>query len=413
MSLSSETVAAFTKGTGDHQSLDQGWSILAEQVSLPTAVLSRQALQNNQAWMTEYAARTGVRLAPHGKTSMAPELFSLQLQSGSWAMSLATAPQVVAASLAGVSRIIMANQLVGKHNMQLIAGQLQKGLEFYCFVDSIDNANALNQYFQAHGLQLNVLLEIGVSGGRCGVRGIVQADALAEIITTLPALRLRGVAFYEGVIHGIDAPQQIRRFVGDIRTMALTWHKQKRFAEGEVILTGAGSAWYDLVAEQMDSNSLPQDMAVVIRPGCYLIHDTGIYQDAQAGVKSRSRMACDIQGDLVSSLQVWAYVQSVPEPGMAIIGLGKRDAAFDAGLPTPMLHYRPGDKAPVPTPAHWQLTRIMDQHAMLKISAEDKLTVGDILCFSTSHPCLTMDKWRYLGIVDADYRIRQLIQTCF
>ena len=51
---------------------------------------------------------------------------------------------------------------------------------------------------------------------------------------------------------------------------------------------------------------------------------------------------------LQPALQVWAYVQSLPEPGRAIIALGKRDAAFDAGLPTPALRYRPGQAAPPP-----------------------------------------------------------------
>ncbi|GGO70077.1 amino acid deaminase [Bowmanella pacifica] len=413
MTLSRNTMLAFSKGQGDAGQLQQGWNLLAEDVSLPVAVLSRSALQNNLSWMKNYAQHTGVRLAPHGKTSMAPELFAMQLEAGSWAMSLATAPQVVAAAQSGVKRILMANQLVGKRNMQLIAEQIRSGLEFFCFVDSSENVEALNAFFSAQDLQLNLLLEIGVPQGRCGVRSVTQANALCEQISALPALNLRGIAFYEGVIHGPDAPERIRQFVGSIRDLALSWREQERFATGEIILTGAGSAWYDLVAEQMDPTNLPQDMAVVIRPGCYLIHDTGIYQDAQAEVKARSRMACDIKGDLISSLQVWAYVQSIPEPGMAVIGLGKRDAAFDAGLPTPVLHYHPGDASPSSVPSHWQLTRIMDQHAMLQIDPKDKLTVGDILCFSTSHPCLTMDKWRYLGIVDDDHCVRQLIETCF
>ncbi|MBT1063562.1 amino acid deaminase [Bowmanella sp. Y26] len=413
MTLSSNKVVTFSKGQGDAELLQQGWSLLEEDVSLPVAVLSRSALQNNLSWMKNYAQQTGVRLAPHGKTSMAPALFAMQIEAGSWAMSLATAPQVVAAARSGIKRILMANQLVGKRNMQLIAEQIRSGLEFFCFVDSIANADALSTFFSAQNLQLNLLLEIGVPQGRCGVRSIEQANALCEQINALPALDLRGIAFYEGVIHGPDAPARISEFVSGIRTLALNWREQKRFAEGEIILTGAGSAWYDIVAEQMDPINLPDNVAVVIRPGCYLIHDTGIYQDAQAEVKARSRMACDIKGDLISSLQVWAYVQSIPEPGMAVIGLGKRDAAFDAGLPTPVLHHRPGDTSPSAVPSHWKLTRIMDQHAMLQVNPEDELTVGDILCFSTSHPCLTMDKWRYLGIVDDDYCVRQLIETCF
>ncbi len=49
---------------------------------------------------------------------------------------------------------------------------------------------------------------------------------------------------------------------------------------------------------------------------------------------------------LEPALQVWAYVQSIPEAEKAIIAMGKRDAAFDSGLPVPALHYRPGDAEP-------------------------------------------------------------------
>jgi D-serine dehydratase len=116
---------------------------------------------------------------------------------------------------------------------------------------------------------------------------------------------------------------------------------------------------------------------------------------------------------LLPTLQVWAYVQSIPEPQRAIIGMGKRDAAFDAGLPAPALHYRPDATAPQNAPAHWTLTKMMDQHAYLQIHAEDQLQVGDMIAFDISHPCLTFDKWRTLPILDSDYNVVDIVQTFF
>jgi D-serine dehydratase len=114
-------------------------------------------------------------------------------------------------------------------------------------------------------------------------------------------------------------------------------------------------------------------------------------------------------------MHIWAYVQSRPEPQLAIIGLGKRDAAFDAGLPTPALHYRPGSGATAPeeTPAGWMLTRIMDQHAYMQIPADADVRVGDLIAFDISHPCLTWDKWRQVAVIDRDYRVIELLQTYF
>jgi D-serine dehydratase len=120
-----------------------------------------------------------------------------------------------------------------------------------------------------------------------------------------------------------------------------------------------------------------------------------------------------MRSGLLPALQVWAYVQSIPEKERAIIGMGKRDAAFDAGLPVPALHFRPGDAAPDKTPAHWALTKMMDQHAYLQIAEHDNLRVGDMIGFDISHPCLTFDKWRALPILNARYQVIDVVQTFF
>jgi len=116
---------------------------------------------------------------------------------------------------------------------------------------------------------------------------------------------------------------------------------------------------------------------------------------------------------LLPALHIWAYVQSLPEPEKAIIGMGKRDAAFDSGLPVPALHYRPGDAAPRAAPAHWELAKMMDQHAYLHMAAGDDLRVGDMIGFDIAHPCLTFDKWRTLPVLNAEYQVVDVVQTYF
>jgi D-serine dehydratase len=93
--------------------------------------------------------------------------------------------------------------------------------------------------------------------------------------------------------------------------------------------------------------------------------------------------------------------------------MGKRDAAFDAGLPTPALHFRPGDAAPKAAPAHWSLTKLMDQHGYMQITGQDDLRVGDMVGFDISHPCLTFDKWRLLPVLNTEYQVVDIIQTFF
>ncbi|MGC2616304.1 MAG: hypothetical protein WA354_19890, partial [Terracidiphilus sp.] len=70
-----------------------GWNLLREDLSLPSAVLYRDRLEHNLAWMQRFMDAYKVRLAPHGKTTMAPRLFEMQLKSGAWGITLASAHQ--------------------------------------------------------------------------------------------------------------------------------------------------------------------------------------------------------------------------------------------------------------------------------------------------------------------------------
>ncbi|AIY67385.1 amino acid deaminase [Pseudoalteromonas piratica] len=403
------------KGSGNPQSLTKtGWHILREEVSFPVAVLSQSAISNNAKWMSEFCQEANVNLAPHGKTTMAPELFKMQLEHGAWGITLATVAQVLNAANHGVTRIILANQLVGKYHFKQIAQLLETtDVEFYCFVDSVENAKQIGAFFDARNTPINILLEIGAQGGRCGWRDVNNADAFLAVCEQHPSLKFSGIGFYEGVIGGSDAFEKVTTFVEDIYQLAHLLNQRNVFSQSKPIITGAGSAWYDVVASTLAKHNQQKDFNLVVRPGCYLIHDTGIYQDAQNAVVARSQLACDVTGELASSLTVWAYVVSRPEAGLAIVGLGKRDVAFDAGLPKAELIFHVDSQTLQPADALIETVKIMDQHAMLSIPENCSLQVGDMVCFSTSHPCLTFDKWRQVAIADDDWVIHKTISTFF
>ncbi|NOU50888.1 amino acid deaminase [Pseudoalteromonas sp. JBTF-M23] len=404
----------FFKGSGDPQQLQQGWDILAEQVSLPVAVLRQDALQQNAHWMAQFAQQNNVLLAPHGKTTMSPELFKYQQGMGAWAITVATVPQLICAVEAGIKRVILANQLVGRYHFELVANLLKSApLELFCFVDSIDNVHALGDFFNQQEVKVNLLLEIGVVGGRCGVRNFAELTSLIKACHAYPSLQIVGLGFYEGIIGGEHAEQDVERFVESVIMYAEQLHQQGMFACSEPIVSGAGSAWYDVVTKVMKHSAHTCEFKFVIRPGCYLIHDTGIYHNAQQAILKRSEAACGIEGELVSSLFIWAYVTSLPEPGFAIVGMGKRDVAFDAGLPKPEYHYGTYCKRLQSLNSDFYTEKIMDQHAMLRLPPNHLLKVGDMICFSTSHPCLTFDKWKHIGIVERDWVITKTITTHF
>lgn len=385
--------------------------LLREDVCLPAALIKNTALINNISWMQRYADARGVSLAPHGKTTMTPTIFLQQQQAGAWAIGVGSIWQAGIAMQAGIRRILMANQLVGKANMQL-ASQLKQHYpktEYICCVDNLSNAQKLSHFFSENNQILDVLIELGVNGGRCGCRDSDQALTLAREIHHLPGLRLRGLELYEGVLHGEQAELKIREFLSSAASLAC---KLEPYVSDEFILTGAGTVWYDIVCNVWLAADKPSSCRIVIRPGCYITHDQGIYEVAHRQLLDRDQVACDLSGDLVSALELVALVQSVPEPGLAVVNFGKRDSAFDAGLPQVIGHYRDGKERAIPQ-GKITTTGIMDQHAMLTLAEGCDVQVGDLMIFSTSHPCLTFDKWKKLLLVDDEYCVLEELDTGF
>lgn len=400
------TIATVEKGAatpGDHMVCD---------VSLPALVIHRQALDHNIRWMQAFVTNSGAELAPHGKTSMVPALFRRQLEEGAWGLTLATAVQTRAAYANGVRRVLMANQLVGAANMALIAEMLADSMfDFHCMVDHPDNVAALGEFFANRGLRLNVMIEYGVVGGRCGCRTEQQVLELADAVAAQPALALTGIEGYEGVIHGDQAESGIRVFAASLVRLAVDLQDRGAFALDRPIVTASGSAWYDLIAEAFDERQVRDRFLGVLRPGSYVVHDHGIYKDAQCCVLERRS---DLDEGLRPAMEVWAHVQSMPEPGFAVIALGKRDIAYDAGLPTPLRLYK-ADVLPAVSVdiSACTVTAVMDQHAFMTVAPGCELNIGDIIAFGSSHPCLTFDKWRSGCLVDENLQVIESFATYF
>ena len=386
-------------------------NLLAEEVCLPAALVKKTALENNIAWMQRYADTRGVSLAPHGKTTMTPWIFQAQQRAGAWGIGVGSAWQASAAMASGIERVLMVNQLVGQANMQVVS-QLKahyRAVDFLCCVDSLANARTLSAFFSARQQTLDVLIELGVPGGRCGCRSVDAALALAQEVATLPGLTLRGLELYEGVLHGDDPQPQVEALLRQAAGLAC---QMAPLVEGEFILTGAGTVWYDVVCNVWLAAQKPDRCRVVIRPGCYITHDVGIYEIARQELIARDPIACDLGGDLTSALELMAMVQSVPEADRAVVNFGKRDCAFDAGLPQPVAHYRHGKALPLQADEIVSVG-IMDQHCMLRLAPGSDVQVGDIVLFGTSHPCLTFDKWKTLLLVDDEYNVLEELDTLF
>ncbi|MBU6244763.1 MAG: hypothetical protein KGP12_06065 [Actinomycetales bacterium] len=121
-----------------------------------------------------------------------------------------------------------------------------------------------------------------------------------------------------------------------------------------------------------------------------------------------------VDASMVSAIEVWAPVLSRPEPDRIIVGLGKRDVSFDAGMPVVLTARERGEPWREVRSGHRRtVTALNDQHAFLDVDDSDPIAVSDLACLGISHPCTTFDKWQAISIVDDEYRVMEIATTRF
>ena len=396
----------------------QGWHMLREDMSFPLAIIRKSALLHNALWMQRFARDQDVWLYPHGKTTMSPQIFSLQLEHGCKGITAANPIQAEICLQHGVESVFIANQVTGRQSLRRLVDLCDEypRASFFLIVDSVHNASELASCLRgpiAAG-QLALLIEIGAPGGRTGLRNADEACELARVLQEL-GIPASGLEAYEGIFNMADfgkATAQVEALLEQIGDCYRTMDSHELFAPGTAYLSAGGSAFYDLVAQRLRTLSDARALQVIIRSGCSISHDHGMYQRAYRDMLARGLIAP--LDHLQPALEVWAQVQSQPEPGLAFANAGKRDLSYDIELPLVRWWFRPGvHSEPQAIDQSIRVTGLNDQHAYLHFEQEADLRVGDLLGFGISHPCTTFDKWKYLFLVDDDYGISGAIKTFF
>ena len=388
----------------------QGWRLLDGDFVLPVAALRATALERNLAMMERYCQRHDVLIAPHAKTTMSPALVARQIAAGAWGVTVANVQQARVFIAAGIRRILVANPVVGAADFDYLAKRLRgdPGLEVLLLVDSVEAVAVLADRAgrdQAAPRPLAVLLELGYAGGRGGARSTEEAVLVAEAIRATAGLELVGVEGFEGLVPGADSSERRRRAAAFLEWSADVVHRLLDDgllpAHGAVVSFG-GSSYFDLVVERYRTRWGGERVEVLLRSGCYLTHDHGLY--------ARTSPFVGEDPAPLPALEVWAEVLSRPEPGLAIIGAGRRDVSTDADLPLPIAVRRGGRTWPA---GELRVTAVNDQHAMLAVPRDVSLEVGDLVCLGVSHPCTTFDKWRLLPVVSDEYEVTNAVRTYF
>lgn len=352
----------------------------------PLLTIDRSATANNVSVMADWLVERGLEIAPHGKTTMAPQLWQQLLDGGAWGLTLATAWQVQLARSFGVRRVILANELIDPVALGWLGAELaDPAFEFTCWVDSVEVVELMRQGLVGAARPVDVVVELG--SGRTGAASVPDALAVVAAVEAAPELRLVGVGGYEGSAGSTRSPADlsaVRAYLDRIVAVHDAIHWQHK-----PIVTAGGSAYFDLVADSL--GPLVGSATVVLRSGAYQLHDDGFYR----GITPLPGLRAAMHG--------WARVLSLPAPGLAIVDGGKRDFPYDLDLPVS---------------AYGRLAKLNDQHGYLQYAeGEAAPAVGDVLRLGLSHPCTAFDKWRIIPVIEDvgadDPTVVDLVRTYF
>jgi D-serine dehydratase len=388
-----------------------GWNVARGDTATPVATLSMDAVRANAAAMRDWCAAHEVSLAPHAKTTLSPELVQVQREHDVWGLTAALPRQVALLWQQGVARVILANELTDRAAIRWLGSRLgeDEALELFLYADSQANVAILDAAMaEVPGERpLDVLIELGHKGGRTGARTITEAVAVAEAVIASPRLRLAGVALFEGTIGATRTSETVARVDAFLTELgSLLTALSGRFEVAEPLITAGGSHFFDRVVSMLATKASDEGARLVLRSGCYLVHDHGIYAKgtpSATGVRDAPTFR--------AALNVWARVVSCPEPGLALLDAGRRDLSFDAGFPIPLERTRGQDRLDLEHAA--RIDALGDQHAFLRFERHVDVVPGDLVRLGVSHPCTTFDRWDLMLVVDDQDAVVGTIGTDF
>ena len=392
------------------------WNILNEDMPMPIMVLKNDELNHNLKTFAEYLKQHNLSISPHGKTTMSPQLFSKQLEVGAWGITAGAINQIQVMYRYGVKKILLANQLLGKSHLKTIAHLINndKDFSFYCFVDSIEQFQNIKNNLENITLinPINLLPEIGASNGRTGIRSKENFLELVNEISNDKSnnYNFAGISSYEGIAAvAMKGSQAVHDFCSFMEEIISEISPKQLSHLKELIITAGGSTHFDIIGERFSKLNLSIPVRVLLRSGCYITHDHGPYLEALKSAEEDKNRQWDRV--LQPALEIWSYVQSIPEKNLAFLTMGKRDVPYDAGLPKPLKRFRPGKGFLDIGTA--EIFSTNDQHAFVKLKDNHGWKVGDMVCSGISHPCTAFDKWKFIPVVDDDYNVVDGILTYF
>jgi D-serine deaminase-like pyridoxal phosphate-dependent protein len=337
-----------------------------DDIDTPALVVDLDALERNLDLMAGATRGAGVALRPHAKSHKCPAIAELQMERGAVGVCCQKVGEAEAFVAAGIRDVLVTNEIVGAPKLARLAA-LAKSARIGVLVDDAANVRHLGAAAKAAGASLDVLVEVDVGAGRCGVAPGAPAVALAQLIARTPPLAFRGLHAYHGAAQHLRAPEARRAAIARAAELARET-KAGIEAAGVAcpVVTGAGTGTWQL---ERDSRVFTE-----LQPGSYVFMDADYHRNALAPDEHHFEQ----------SLFVLAQVMSAPVRERAVVDAGLKAFSFDSGLP--LVHGTAG----------LEYAKASDEHGVLTVApGRDPPLPGDRVWLIPGHcdPTVNLYDW--------------------
>ncbi|WP_127088119.1 DSD1 family PLP-dependent enzyme [Aquabacter cavernae] len=338
------------------------------EIETPALVIDLDLFERNLATMADAVGGSGVRLRPHAKAHKCPDIALRQMASGAIGVCCQKVSEAEVFVAAGIPDVLLTNEVADPRKLRRLA-DLSRTARIGLCVDGPAHVARLAQARAGHEGRLDILIEIDVGQGRCGMPVGPQLVDLARAIDAVPGLSFAGLQAYQGKAQHLRAPQDRRTAIGHAVERARI---AKSMLEGTgiacPIVTGAGTGTFAL---EMTSGIYTE-----LQPGSYALMDADYARNAFDGPV------------FAHALTLHATVISTAVPGQAVLDVGYKGAAVDSGLPVPV------------SPAT-EVLGMSDEHTVLRQPERAPLAVGDRVILLPGHvdPTVNLHDW-FVGVRD-------------
>jgi len=300
-------------------------------IDTPSLVIDLDAMDRNIQRMADFARKHQVRWRPHAKLHKSAEL-ALQLQrAGAQGACVQKVAEAEALAAGGVDDITITNQVIAMpklHRAARLAALLAaRGGRLGLAVDHLEGIERLSEAMAQSGSDagIDVLVEIDVGQGRCGVPPGEAAVPLALAVARSPRLRFAGLQAYHGRAQHLASTVGRREAIAAV-VRAAEHTRQLIEAAGVPVPLVTGSGTGTLVHEAASG------VFGELQAGSFLFMDADYARNEREPAQPPFEHALFIKTQVVSVRDTHAVCDA-----------GHKSHAIDSGLPTVAL--LPPDRA--------------------------------------------------------------------